>query len=209
MSTDDDDFLPLSALNDLLFCSRRCALHRVEGVWTENVHTTEGSLAHRRVHDGEKQEASRDGTRALRGIRLRSERLRIVGIADLVEFRPAPYPVEYKRGKRRRWDNNDVQLCAQAMCLEEMLGQAVPAGAIYHVKSGRRREVILGDDLRRATEDAARRLHELVASGEVPGPVLHPKCKQCSLYGICMPELLSDKAVFQTAANSLFHAATF
>jgi CRISPR-associated exonuclease Cas4 len=205
--TNDDDFLPLSALNDLLFCARRCALHRIEGVWTENVHTTEGTLSHRRVHDAEKHEASRDGTRAVRGLRLRSERLRLIGVADLVEFRPVPFPVEYKRGKRRRWDNNDVQLCAQAICLEEILGQAVPMGAIYHVKSGRRREVTLDDPLRRKTEDAARRLHELVASGVVPGPVLHPKCKQCSLYGLCMPELLSDKAAFRTAAADMFRVA--
>jgi len=85
-----------------------------------------------------------------------------------------------------------------------MLGQAVPAGAIYHVKSGRRRDVIFGDSLRHKTEEAARRLHELVASGVVPGPVLHPKCKQCSLYGLCMPELLSDKAAFEIAAANLF-----
>lgn len=121
ISMNDDDFLPLSALNDLLFCERRCALHRVEGVWTENVHTTEGRLAHRRVHDAEMREASRDGTRALRGLRLRSERLRLIGVADLVEFRPGPYPVEYKRGKRRRWDNDDVQLCAHGCHVPEDL----------------------------------------------------------------------------------------
>jgi len=85
-----------------------------------------------------------------------------------------------------------------------MLGQAVPAGAIYHVKSGRRRDVIFGDSLRHKTEEAARRLHELVASGVVPGPVLHPKCKQCSLYGLCMPELLSDKAPSRSRPPTCF-----
>lgn len=204
MFASEDDFLPLSAINDLLFCERRCALHRIEGVWTENVHTTEGTLSHRRVHDERDGEASRGGVRAARGLRLRSERLGLVGVADLVEFRPIPFPVEYKRGKRRRWDNDDVQLCAQAICLEEMLGVSVPAGAIFHVKTARRREVAFDEPLRAATVRAAERLHELVRSGTVPRPVVHPKCKQCSLYQSCMPELLVRTDAVAAAARTLF-----
>ena len=92
-----------------------------------------------------------------------------------------PYPVEYKRGKRRKWDNDEVQLCAQALCLEEMLGVPIPAGAMFHVQSRRRREVLFDADLRRRTEDAAVRLHALLAAGATPPPIVHPKCRQCSV----------------------------
>jgi CRISPR-associated exonuclease Cas4 len=206
-SAEDDDFLPLSALNDFLFCARRCALHRVEGVWTENVHTVEGSQAHRRVHAPGKHQSDESPFREVRGLRLRSDRLRLIGVADLVEFRPQPYPVEYKRGKRRRWDNDEVQLCAQALCLEEMLGGRIAAGAIFHVKSKRRREVVLDDDLRQLTVETARRLHELVASGRIPPPVPMPKCRQCSLRPLCMPELVADTRAYQRAATELFRVA--
>src|SRR5437870_4062673 len=102
-ATDGDDDLPLSALNDLLFCPRRCALHRIEGLWTDNVHTVEGTFAHKKVHAERSSEHDESPYRVVRGLWLRSERLRLIGVADLVEFRPVPYPVEYKRGKRRRW----------------------------------------------------------------------------------------------------------
>ena len=104
-----------------------------------------------------------------------------------------PYPVEYKRGKRRKWDNDDVQLCAQALCLEEMLDTSVPRGAIFHVQSKRRREVVFTPALRRKTEATAARLHELIASGKTPPPVLKPQCDGCSLRGICLPEALGDR----------------
>jgi CRISPR-associated exonuclease Cas4 len=107
-------------------------------------------------------------------------------------FAAVPYPIEYKRGRRRRWDNDDVQLCAQALCLEEMLGVAVPAGAIFHIKSKRRREIVFTPELRAKTEEAARRLHELVASGVTPPPVLKPRCRGCSLHDVCIPELLGQ-----------------
>jgi CRISPR-associated exonuclease Cas4 len=199
-----DDFLPLSALNDLLFCERRSALHRVEGVWTDNVHTIEGTQAHERVHAGKTSDHDESPFRVERALWLRSTRLKIVGVADLVEFHPQPFPIEYKRGKRRKWDNDEVQLCAQALCLEEMLNVPVPAGAIFHIKSKRRREIVFDAALRRKTEEAARRLHEIVASREVPPPVLHPKCKECSLHDVCMPELLVNAPAYQRAATSLF-----
>jgi CRISPR-associated exonuclease Cas4 len=204
MRDSEEEYLPLSALNDLLFCPRRCALHRVEGLWQENVHTIEGTHGHKKVHADPATEVEESAYRAVRGLWLRSDRLRLVGKADLVEFRPEPYPVEYKRGKRRKWDNDEVQLCAQALCLEEMLGQAVPAGAIFHVRSRRRREVVFDEKLRRDTEEAVQRLQQLVESGEVPAPVLHPKCKQCSLHNVCMPELLTRPSACTRLARSLF-----
>ena len=107
---DGADYPPLSALNDLLFCARRCFLHRVEGVWVENVHTTAGTLDHRRVH--QTRDAEPAAGRTARGLWVTSHRLRLTGVCDLVEFCPGtpevPFPVEYKRGKRRRWDNDEV-----------------------------------------------------------------------------------------------------
>ncbi len=184
----------------------------------ENVHTASGSLDHRRVH------AARDadevaGPYRPRPLRLVSHRLRLVGVADLVEFRPVSpgpsdrgrietYPVEYKRGKRRRWDNDEVQLCAQALCLEEMLGVAVPAGAIFHVQSKRRARSPFDADLRRRTEEAAARLHALLASGVTPPPVVHPKCRQCSVHGLCLPELVAAQARCHRAVDGLFTVPT-
>lgn len=205
------EYPPLSALNDLLFCPRRCFLHRVEGVWVENAHTAAGTLDHRRVHAArESVGRAADGgpTRAARGLWVVSHRLRLVGVCDLVEFRPGPpevpFPVEYKRGRRRRWDNDEVQLCAQAMCLEEMLGVPVPAGAIFHVKSKHRQDVTFTPDLRRRTEDAAERLHALLATRTAPPPVVHPKCRGCSVRGVCLPDLLAAPTVYRRAAADLF-----
>jgi CRISPR-associated exonuclease Cas4 len=200
----DDDFKPIRALNDLLFCPRRCYLHRNEGLWVDNHHTVEGTHVHRVVHAGQGRPQEEESQRVVRGLWVRSRRLRLVGVADLVEFRPAPYPVEYKHGKRRRWDNDDVQLCAQALCLEEMFETAVPAGAVFHSRSGRRREVVFDDALRRQTEEAVVRLHELLKSNVTPPPVVHPKCRQCSLYQVCLPELVANRSAYERAARTLF-----
>ncbi len=206
---DPDTYPPLSALNDLLFCPRRCALHRLEGVWADNAHTAAGSIAHRRVH--RPHDADESPYRTARGLRLVSHRLRVVGVADLVEFHPdpaggpdVPFPVEYKRGPRRRWDNNEAQLCAQARCLEEMFGVPVPAGAVYHVRSRRRCPVAFDAALRRHTEAAAQRLHELLQAGVTPPPVPHPKCRQCSVRDLCLPDLVAAPAAYRRAAAALF-----
>jgi CRISPR-associated exonuclease Cas4 len=205
-TADANEYPPLSALNDLLFCPRRCFLHRVEGVWLENVHTTAGSLDHRRVHTA--RDADTAGAKTARGLWVVSHRLRLVGVCDLVEFHDhspkVPFPVEYKRGKRRKWDNDEVQLCAQAMCLEEMLGVAIPTGAIFHVRSKHRREIPFTAELRRQTEESATRLHALLATTTTPPPVLHPKCKRCSVHSLCMPELLTSTQVYHRAAANLF-----
>ena len=204
----DDDFQPVRALNDLLFCERRCALHRIEQVWEDNVHTLMGTLGHQRADRPAEWQSA--GGRETHGVWLKSERLRLIGKTDVVEFRTRPdgaevvYPVEYKRGKRRRWDNDDVQLCAQALCLEEMLGATIPAGAIFHIKSKRRREVMFTPVLRGKTEDAALRLHDLVARGVTPPPVLKPRCRGCSLRELCLPELLPQKARLQEYQQNLY-----
>lgn len=201
---EQDDYPPLSALNDYLFCPRRCFLHRVEGVWVENAHTLTGSRDHRRVHAAKDNDTVAAG-RTARGLRLVSHTLKVQGVADMVEFPGGvPFPVEYKRGKRRKWDNDDAQLCAQAICLEEMLGVEVPTGAVFHVKSKRRRVVPFSAALRADTRWAAERLHELLRATVAPAPVLHPKCRQCSLHAVCLPELLSAPRIYRKAAAELF-----
>lgn len=206
---DPETYPPLSALNDLLFCERRCFLHRVEQVWVENHHTAAGSVDHRRVH--QTRDADESSLRTARGLWVVSHRLRVVGVADMVEFHPnpaggpeIPFPVEYKRGKRRKWDNNDVQLCAQAMALEEMLGVDIPAGALFFVKSRRRQDVPFDEKLRKRTQDAAARLHDLLTQRTAPPPRPHPKCKQCSLHKVCLPDLIADPAAYRRAAAGLF-----
>ena len=186
-------------------------MHRLEQIWVDNLHTVEGTHAHRRAdRDIERTER---GRRAVHAILLKSDRLRLTGKADVVEFLPQPggaeipFPVEYKRGKRRRWDNDDVQLCAQALCLEEMLGTNIPAGAVFHVLSKRRREIDFTPELRAKTELTARRLHALVASRSTPPPVLKARCRGCSLHDLCMPELFTQAGKFSRYSQSLWTAS--
>ena len=207
-SNEDETFLPVSALNDLLYCERRCALHRIEQVWKENRYTLEGAFSHAKAHARPTLNQSFEGDRVVRGMWLRSNRLGLIGIADVVEFRDQPFPVEYKRGRRRRWENDDVQICAQALCLEEMLGTTVPAGAIFHVKSHRRRNVLFDDNLRTRTEQAAARLHDLFASRQTPKPVLTSRCSACSTRDICMPEVITASEKRRQYLVQLYSVAT-
>lgn len=206
-----DNYPPISALNDLLYCERRCALHRLEEVWIENPHTLSGTFAHRRA-DKPVTWRTANGTQEVHGMWVWSDRLRLVGKADVVEFRSdgdssltaIPYPVEYKRGKRRKWSNDDVQLCAQALCLEEMLGVPVPRGAIFNIRSKRRREVVFSSTLRELTEQTAARLHALIDTGVTPLPTPKPQCQGCSLIDVCLPQTLS-----QPAEVAAYHRALF
>jgi len=198
----EDDLRPLSALQHLVFCERQCALIHLEQVWVENRFTAEGRLLHERV-DHDKGE-SRGDLRIARGLPLRSFRLGLTGKADVVEFhrvddpggvpladapgRWQPYPVEYKRGKPKLHRADEVQLCAQALCLEEMLTTTVPEGALYYGQRRRRQVVPFDDDLRKLTEDTARRFHEMLAAGRTPVAVRQPKCKECSLLDVCLPD---------------------
>lgn len=198
----------LSALNQFLYCPRRCALIHVEGVFEESAYTLEGSLLHNRTDTPGVEE--RPGVRVVRALPLFSRRLGLVGKADVVEFHhqpdgsETPYPVDYKRGKRRRWDNDDVQLCAQGLCLEEMLQVGVPGGAIFHAGSKRRRDVIFDVALRALTERTIGEVRTLLASQRVPPAVLKPRCGGCSLHGVCLPELSERQDRVAAATRALF-----
>jgi CRISPR-associated exonuclease Cas4 len=192
-----EDLIQLSALQHMAFCERQCALIHVEQTWRESGRTAEGRIMHERVHDegGE----SRGNVRIERGVSLRSLRLGLIGKADVVEFhRQAdgtwrPFPVEYKRGKPKADDCDKVQLCAQALCLEEMLCVAIPAGALFYGQTRRRLDVAIDEALRRETEETARRAHELITSGRTPPPVYEKRCESCSLMTDCLPRTIQKR----------------
>ena len=199
----EDDLIPLSALQHLLFCERQCALIHIEQVWSENLFTAEGRIMHERVHTADRE--SRGNIRIEYSMWLRSLRLGLIGKADVVEFhrKPdsqktesevwVPFPVEYKRGKPKKDNCDKVQVCAQALCLEEMLNVEVPCGALFYGKKRRRTDVAFDEALRHQTEETAMRLHKLIASGHTPKPVYTPKCDSCSLAKICLPKTIERK----------------
>jgi len=193
----EEDLLQLSALQHLLFCKRQCALIHIEQAWSENLFTAEGRIMHDRV-DTAKYETRRN-IRIEFGMPLRSLRLGLIGKADAVEFHRQddkwhPFPVEYKRGKPKHDNSDKVQLCAQAICLEEMLNVNIPSGALFYGKTRRRLEVAIDNDLRMETEETAKKVHKLIKSGITPHPEFSKKCKRCSLVELCMPEICGKKA---------------
>lgn len=196
---DEADLLPISALQHLAFCRRQCALIHIEQAWSENRLTVEGRHLHERVH--ERDSETRGATRIARGLRLRSLTLGLSGVADVVEFhratdgRETPFPVEYKRGKPKSTPCDAIQLCAQALCLEEMLGVTVPGGALFYGTSRRRLDVAFSADLREQTCSMARELHELIAEERTPTAEYGDKCKNCSLESLCMPRATTEHSV--------------
>jgi CRISPR-associated exonuclease Cas4 len=223
--------LPLSLLNDFLYCARRAALKVIEGWRSENEHTVRGDIVHEHA-DLPGYEAAK-GVKLLRALPVFSERLGLSGKCDVVEIeygsdvRPHPQPlshslgegglwpgedgsvrelcpVEYKKGKRRRFENDDAQLCAQSLCLEEMFGIPVERGAVFHAESKRRREVVFTPELRGLTMRAIAELHELVACERVPAAVFKPACEECSLFEICLPKATAEGSRAGRLSRELF-----
>lgn len=188
----------LSALQHYAFCPRQCALIHVEQAWEENAHTALGRLLHATAHEGTSR--MRDGVKVVTDLELRCARLGLHGRADVVEFRRAPggwepCPVEYKKGRPHAGsDADEVQLCGQALCLEEMLGTEIPEGALFYGEARRRRVVALTPALRARTEEVARAVRALLESGETPGPRPLAWCDACSLSGACLPGLPARRA---------------
>jgi CRISPR-associated exonuclease Cas4 len=178
----------ISALNQYVFCPRRCALMYTEGIWADNEHTIIGTLLHE--HADEPGYETDKGATLLRALPLLSQRYGLTGRADIIEVRDDSYiPVEYKKGKRRKFDNDDVQLCAQGLCLEEMFACEVTVGYIFHAASKRRREVIFDWQLREETQRTIEAVRHMLAEEITPPAELKPRCDGCSLRGICMPEI--------------------
>lgn len=199
----EDELLPISALQHLLYCERQCVLIHLERLWAENRFTVEGRHLHERADSGKRE--ARPGRKTQRAVPLWSYELGLFGKADVVEFHgqevasgsaPAiPFPVEYKRGKPKAHDADRVQLCAQAMCLEEMLAMPVVAGALFYGRTRRRQDVLFDAPLRDLTRQAAQQLHEMIASGSTPAAVYEKKkCGRCSLASQCLPRVSAGRA---------------
>lgn len=187
------DLLPLSGLQHLAFCERQWALIHLEQQWEENRLTAEGRVLHKTVDSG--VDETRDGVRMVRSLAVRSFRLGVTGKADVVEFPldgSPPVPVEYKRGRPKSEPWDEIQLCAQALCLEEMVGQPVTEGAIYYAARRRRTVIEFDAELRQRTEKMAARMHELFRQGVTPPPVLTARCRSCSLIEICQPSAIGQ-----------------
>ena len=228
--------LPLSLLNDYLYCSRRAALKLVEGWRSANQHTNRGDIVHEHADlAGYESQISNSGSQItlLRALPVWSERLSLSGKCDIVEVEAASTsnlkspisdfklagsaslrPVEFKLGKRRQWENDDAQLCAQALCLEEMFGIPVPRGAVFHADSKRRREVEFTPELRASTERAIGELHALLQESQIsnlrfeiprlPPAIYKPACEECSLFDICQPKATGSPERMDQLARQLF-----
>ncbi len=187
MSYQEDDYIMLSALQHFIYCPRQCALIHLEQQWVENRYTAEGKVLHERA-DSSKN--SRQGSiRYVRSLPICSQRLGLSGQADVVEFHDngTVFPVEYKRGRPKQDRCDDVQLCAQALCLEEMLNIDIAKGALFYGQKKRRKEIVFDHELRQLTKDICHAVHTLLEKGKTPPAVYSAKCDQCSLLSICLP----------------------
>lgn len=200
----EDSYIMISALQHFMFCPRQCALMFVECLWKDNYFTVAGDIFHEKAHSG--TEETRKNLHTARALKIASVRLGLSGVTDVVEFRREPeknantaelpelagfwrpYPIEYKRGRAKEEPWDEVQLCAQAICLEEMLGVEIVNGALFYGAEHRRHAVAFTPELRQLTESIAGKVHDLIESGVTPPPVYAARCKACSLVELCMPK---------------------
>lgn len=187
----DTDYLMLSGIQHFVFCKRQCALIHLDQLWIDNTHTVLGEALHERVDKPEQE--TRPGIKIERALQIKSDRLGLIGKADLVEFHKQnskwlPFPVEYKKGKQKLGLEDKVQLCAQAFCLEEMFDCVIEKGALFYGREKHRTEVHFDEQLKQATIDAATGFHKIMQSSFMPPPEFGSKCKNCSLLEACLPE---------------------
>ncbi len=200
---ENSDLVLISALEHWSYCPRQCALIHLEQTFDENIYTLRGRMLHSIVDEPEQE--IRGEVRIERGVPLWSKRLGLVGKADVVEFHGiVPYPVEYKHGPKRKWGHADLQLCAQALCLEEMTGQPVAKGAVFHHKSRRRREVPFDESLRKRVEEAIAAIRQMLRGTHLPPAVNDARCKHCSLIDSCLPSIVGEKARVMKFGDQLF-----
>ncbi|MGE0315771.1 MAG: CRISPR-associated protein Cas4 [Lautropia sp.] len=208
----DEDTLPLSALQHWAYCPRQCGLIHLEQAFDDNLHTLRGNAVHAQV-DRPGFEVRR-GLRVERALPLFSDRLALVGKADTVEFEAdgTPYPVEYKHGSRHKASDiaacDDLQLAAQAVCLQEMTGHVVPEGALFYSSSKRRRVVVIDGALLQRVADTAAKVRAMLGDGRLPPPTSDERrCRGCSLYDRCQPQALARMAAFPSNHDDLFGPA--
>lgn len=204
----DRVLLPISGIQHFAFCRRQWALIHIENLWAENVRTVEGSILHESAHD-ERFSELRGDVLILRGLRIANEKLGITGICDVVEFhktpegvtlfgrkgRWIPYPVEYKRGKPKEDDCDRLQLCAQAMCMEEMFACEIPEGSLYYGEIRRRQIVTFTPELRGCVQSITSEMHTYYERHYTPTPKLSKSCSACSLKDLCLPRMTKQESV--------------
>lgn len=216
---DDDDYLPISAMQHFAFCPRQAALIYIERQWEDNLLTMEGRLEHQRVDAGYKE--VRRGRRQIGAVAVRSDRLRLQGVIDVLELELIDErgpdnldvlglrglwqiaPVEFKHGEPKEIDCDRVQLCAQAMALEDMLGVPIESASLFYWRIRRREDVTLDEELRCKTEETAAALHRLFSSGKTPPPVYSKRCRSCSLVDLCLPKRLSGGSRYERTLFTL------
>lgn len=208
MSYCEDDYLMISGIQHFAFCRRQWALIHIENQWQDNVRTIQGDIMHERAHDTSIRE-KRGSVITIRGLRVSSSRLGVSGACDVVEFHESsdgtrlkgetghwqPFPVEYKAGVSKDINADRLQLCAQAICLEEMLGCPIPEGALYYGESRRRENVSFSEALRQSVIDLLQEMHDYYARGYTPKVRSGTHCNACSLKAVCIPALNRNPSV--------------
>jgi len=189
----ESDYIMISALQHYLFCPRQCALIHIEQLWAENRYTAEGRILHERADSGRSERIG--SVRIVRTLPICSAHYGLSGQADVVEFHDdgSVFPVEYKRGRPKSDSCDEVQLCAQALCLEEMLQADIPLGALYYGQKRRRKEIAFDEKLRVLTTTTIQNTHRLLESRQTPKAIYSQKCEQCSLLQLCMPKSCQGK----------------
>ncbi|MBW4616483.1 MAG: CRISPR-associated protein Cas4 [Desmonostoc vinosum HA7617-LM4] len=194
----DTEYIPIAALNQYAYCSHRCWRMFCVGEFTDNQYTIEGTTLHDRVHTP--GDVQREETWQIRAIWLKSEKYKLIGKSDLIEAENGQfYPVEYKRGRKGEWDNDELQVCAQALCLEEMTGQNITTGYIYYAHSHQRQLVEINQELRQSAIATIQAVTNLLETGIMPKAVYSKRCKGCSLYLQCLPQAVDKVRNYQEA----------
>jgi CRISPR-associated exonuclease Cas4 len=207
----EDDLLSISGLQHILYCPRQCALIHIEQLWADNYFTAKGIMMHEKVHS-DKIERKKDVI-IERDIYIKSYELGLIGKSDIVEFHKSgaqliPYPVEYKSGKAKNDNTDKVQLCAQAMCLEEMTNVKIPQGAIFYGKTRNRLNVEFDKNLRSETTRLAKGFHDLINSGKTPKPKYSKKCDNCSFQEICLPKIVNKRKTVKQYLRDIMNEET-
>ena len=190
------DYVSIAALNQYSYCPHRCWRMFCAGEFSDNQYTIEGTSLHERVHT--MGEVNRDETWQIRAIWLKSEKYQLIGKSDLIESAEGKlYPVEYKRGKKGEWDNDELQVCAQALCLEEMTGQTITQGYVYYAQSHQRQLVEISAQLRQSAIATIKTLQILLQTGKMPPAVYGKRCQGCSLKEQCLPQVAQKMMRYQ------------
>ncbi|BAZ44890.1 CRISPR-associated protein Cas4 [Chondrocystis sp. NIES-4102] len=189
MINQEENYIPIAALNHYAYCPHRCGRMFCMGDFIDNQYTIEGTSLHERVHTVTQE--NREYTWQVRAIWLKSEKYGLIGKSDLIESEKGEfYPVEYKRGKKDDWNNDALQVCGQALCLEEMTGKKITTGYVYYAHSHQRQEVKIDKNLREKAIAIISAIQTMIATEKIPPPVYHPGCKGCSLYSHCLPQAI-------------------